>query len=232
MADLDGGKQIMLARTRLDILAVAVAAALAAGGCGGGQTAAGGPTPPGDGKDGDGTGGTGGADTAGGADPGGGTVAPTGLGKAADATVLADNGDHIQLSSAWLNTNAVLVFSRGHWCPFCVRQLTEFGKNNHKVEELGGKLVAITSDPEDPPKLRQKTGATFTIVSDPDLAAIKAFDVLDAGNGIARPAIVIVDKQGRITFRYVGENAADTVAIAVVLAELEKLQAAERKAGG
>jgi len=218
----------MLARAHIHILAAALVMALA--GCGGGRTAAGGPSPPDDGK---GTGGdpTGGDPAGGGTDPGAGTgAAPGGLGKAADATVLAENGDHIQLASAWLNTTAVLVFSRGHWCPFCVRQLTEFGKQNARVEALGGKLVAITADPEDPPKLRQKTGATFTIVSDPDLAAIKAFDVLDAGNGIARPAIVIVDKTGRITFRYVGENAADTVAIAVVLSELDKLQAAEKAA--
>lgn len=220
----------MLARTQFILLSGLVAVAVAVAGCGGGQAGATDPTPPGNGAGGAGAGNGAGDGNGTGTGPGTNTdVAPGGLGKASDATVLADDGAHVQLSSAWLNTNAVLVFSRGHWCPFCVRQLTEFAKNNKRVEELGGKLVAITADAEDPPKLRQKTGATYTIVSDPDLAAIKAFDVLDAGNGIARPAIVIVDKQGRITFRYVGENAADTVAIAVVLAELEKLQAAEKK---
>ena len=37
------------------------------------------------------------------------------LGAAPDATVLAEDGSHVQLASAWLNTNAVLIFLRGHW---------------------------------------------------------------------------------------------------------------------
>lgn len=37
------------------------------------------------------------------------------MGKAADATVLAGDGSHVQLASAWLNTTAVIVFYRGHW---------------------------------------------------------------------------------------------------------------------
>jgi hypothetical protein len=39
---------------------------------------------------------------------------PVGLGMAGDATVL-DNGTHVQLASAWLNSHAVVVFYRGHW---------------------------------------------------------------------------------------------------------------------
>lgn len=39
---------------------------------------------------------------------------PVGLGMASDATVL-DNGTHVQLASAWLNSHAVIVFYRGHW---------------------------------------------------------------------------------------------------------------------
>lgn len=34
---------------------------------------------------------------------------------AKDATVLAEDGSHIQLASAWMNTHAVVIFLRGHW---------------------------------------------------------------------------------------------------------------------
>lgn len=41
--------------------------------------------------------------------------AEEGLGMAKDVTVLAEDGSHVQLQSAWLNTNAVVIFLRGHW---------------------------------------------------------------------------------------------------------------------
>jgi hypothetical protein len=49
---------------------------------------------------------------------GDGTANPTPvevLGTAKDATVLAEDGSHVQLASAWMNTHAVVIFLRGHW---------------------------------------------------------------------------------------------------------------------
>lgn len=37
------------------------------------------------------------------------------MGPAFDATVLAADGSHVQLSAAWAHTTAVIVFYRGHW---------------------------------------------------------------------------------------------------------------------
>ena len=70
-------------------------------------TACGGNTKPGD---------TTPRDTDGAAIDAGPTAPPEvlGLGIASDATVL-DNGSHVQLASAWLNSHAVIVFYRGHW---------------------------------------------------------------------------------------------------------------------
>lgn len=72
--------------------------------------------------------------------------------------------------------------------------------------------------------MRAKAGVTFTLYSDPDLAAIKAWEVLDEANSIARPAAFVVGTDGKIRFRYVGENASDTVLLKVLFAELEKLK--------
>ena len=55
---------------------------------------------------------TGDADKAGGDT---GQPAGKGLGMARDATVLAEDGSHVQLQSAWLDTHAVVIFLRGHW---------------------------------------------------------------------------------------------------------------------
>ncbi|HUH05733.1 MAG TPA: peroxiredoxin-like family protein [Kofleriaceae bacterium] len=144
--------------------------------------------------------------------------------KAADATILAGDGSHVQLQSAWLNTTAVIVFYRGHWCPFCQRQLTELQANLDKFAALNANLIAVSADPEDIEKMRAKVGATFELYADPDLGAIKAFNVLDEGNGIASPAVFIVDQSGTVHYSYIGENASDRVLINVLLAELAKVQ--------
>ena len=41
--------------------------------------------------------------------------APEDLGMAKDSTVLAEDGSHVQMASAWINTHAVIIFLRGHW---------------------------------------------------------------------------------------------------------------------
>jgi peroxiredoxin len=91
--------------------------------------------------------------------------------------------------------------------------------------------VAVSSDPEDPPKMRAKAGVTFQVYADPDLAAITKWGVLDEGNDIALPATFIVDTTGRIVFRYIGENASDRVLLKVILKELQDLKAKAAPAG-
>lgn len=68
---------------------------------------------------------------------------------------------------------------------------------------------------------------TFAIYSDPDLAAIRAFGVLDEANSIARPAVFVVTREGKIGYRHVGERASDTASLDAVFAALEKLQPAK-----
>ena len=64
--------------------------------------------------------------------------------------------------------------------------------------------------------MRAKVGVTFQLYSDPDLSAITKWGVLDEGNDIALPATFIVDRSGKILFRYVGENASDRVLLKVI----------------
>ncbi len=108
----------------------------------------------------------------------------------------------------------------------------ELEKNKDKFEALGANLVAISSDPADAEKIRAKLGITFTIYSDPDLEALQNFGVLDPANAIARPAAFIVSRDGKIQFRYIGENASDTVLLKVLFAELEKLQGGAAEGAG
>jgi len=60
-------------------------------------------------------------------------------------------------------------------------------------------------------RLADKLGLEFSILSDSDRTTIAAYGVVHAGVGlggsdIARPATLILDEDGRVTWRYLTEN--------------------------
>jgi len=73
-----------------------------------------------------------------------------------------------------------------------------------KFEDAGAQVIAISYDKvEVLAKFADEKTITFPLLSDPDSKAIKPFDVLvvDAAgksNGLAKPAIFILDKEGVI----------------------------------
>jgi peroxiredoxin len=57
----------------------------------------------------------------------------------------------------------------------------------------------------------QKSGYTFTFLSDPKLEAIRRYDLVHAGQGengadIARPAEFLIDSSGTVRWRMMTEN--------------------------
>ena len=41
---------------------------------------------------------------------------------------------------------AVLLFYRGHWCPYCRQQLLDFQRAREQLDELGAQVVALSVD--------------------------------------------------------------------------------------
>ena len=41
---------------------------------------------------------------------------------------------------------AVLLFYRGHWCPYCRKQLLDFQRAQEQLNELGAEVVALSVD--------------------------------------------------------------------------------------
>jgi peroxiredoxin len=39
---------------------------------------------------------------------------------------------------------AVLLFYRGHWCPYCRQQLLDFQRAKEQLNELGARVVALS----------------------------------------------------------------------------------------
>jgi len=76
---------------------------------------------------------------------------------------------------------------------------------------MGGEVLAISVDPpEHSREIVEAYGLEFPVLSDPRLTVIDAFGVRHPGGGlegdIARPAIFILDREGRVVWRQLTEN--------------------------
>jgi len=70
-------------------------------------------------------------------------------------------------------------------------------------------------------RVTQVTGAPFPLLADPDHAVAEAYGVYNLlGDGIATPAVFIIDKAGRIVWSYVGQSASDRPSSQTILENL------------
>lgn len=89
-------------------------------------------------------------------------------------------------------------------------------------------IVAISvDDPDVSSSFADEIGLHFPLLSDADLAVAKAYGVAMEGRDIALPAVLIVDRAGRIRFRQVGETAADRAKPDDILRTLAELRGFE-----
>ena len=144
-----------------------------------------------------------------------------------DAPLRRIDGRSISLKQLVGGKPAILVFYRGSWCPYCNLQLSGLRLIEKDVQALGYQLIAITPDrPEEMRKTLDKHALTYTLASDVDAAAMKAFGIayhvdaeltgmlakggidLDKSSGTTHhalpvPSVFIVDADGVIQFEYV-----------------------------
>ena len=82
-------------------------------------------------------------------------------------------------------------------------------------------MIAISADsPADGQKLASELKLTYPILSDVYKNFIRQYGVLHPTEGIARPSMFIVDKQGRIAWKYVGLEASDRPPMDTILQQL------------
>jgi peroxiredoxin len=90
--------------------------------------------------------------------------------------------------------------------------LRSIQKSLDQFSAVGIRPVAISADtPEESRDLCRKAGYTFTFLADPDLEAIKRYDLVHQGQGekgrdIARPGEFLVDTNGVVRWRMLTEN--------------------------
>ncbi len=99
--------------------------------------------------------------------------------QAPDADLRDADNKPIKLSTLWHQTDVLLIFYRGGWCPYCNYQLRQL--SNHLTEFQSRKVVpvAISVDrPGEAIKTRGSYEIRFPVLSDPELIAVKAYRVL------------------------------------------------------
>ncbi len=136
-------------------------------------------------------------------------------------------GNQISLSGQLQNGPVLLIFIRGQWCPFCNAHLKNIQKNIKAINEKGASVLVVS--PELSPFLKktiEKTGAEFSILSDPDQSISEAYGVLFKPKKLEAmmynfllganmkkshahdqellpvPATYIISKEGRIVWRH------------------------------
>jgi len=86
-------------------------------------------------------------------------------------------------------------------------------------------IVGISRDSaEDSERFAERLGLDFPLLSDPDLAIAKAYEVADPE--VAIPSVFVIRQDGTVAWSYVGERMSDRPASQMVLEALDGITSA------
>jgi peroxiredoxin len=151
---------------------------------------------------------------------------------APDFLVVDQHERPVTLSGLLGRGPVVLVFYRGHWCPFCRRQLSRLQASLRRFEDRGAQLVAVSIDaPVLSRALADELGLEFTLLCDTTSAVVDLYGVrnrlLGIKSGIPHPAVFIIDAVGIVRFREVRHNYRRRISASRILRNLDLLQGAK-----
>ena len=164
--------------------------------------------------------------------------------KAPAFTARNQNGKMISLEEELKKGPVVLVFYRGQWCPYCNSQLKKLEDSLSFITAKGATVIAVTAEkPQNISKTIDKTKALYSILLDDGLKIMKSYDVsykvegdmlakyksygidftqANGSNGanLPVPALFIINKEGKIIYRYFDVNYQNRASVADVLEHL------------
>lgn len=124
----------------------------------------------------------------------------------------------------------LVIFFRGHWCPYCRRYLGKLRDHWPRLQERVTQIVAIS--PEPPATLRsfaRELALPFPLLSDPDGDVI---DRYGARNGfrsaravLPHPSVFLVDAGGFIRHRSIDRNYKKRTTVRTILGWLDEANA-------
>ena len=174
------------------------------------------------------------------------SLLPLAVGSKAPAfTAQMPDGQAVSLKEMLAKGPVVLVFYRGAWCPYCNRHLNALQDSLNMLQAKGAQVLAVTPTTlENVAKTKEKTGATFPIVSDQGMKIMQAYNVrfamdqgtierykgygmnMDKINGqnganLPIPATYVIGQDGSIQYVHFDSNYAKRSSVKAILAAME-----------
>ncbi|MFV7782708.1 peroxiredoxin-like family protein [Shewanella marisflavi] len=163
------------------------------------------------------------------------TISPLLNGQQVPKVLVKDlQGETVELKQLLQGKPSVIFFYRGGWCPFCNAQMGQLQAIEGDLLKMGFQLIGISPDaPEELRASMTKNDLNYTLVSDADLNAMRAFGLayfssqsiterymskMQLNNRLWKnaageerlvlpvPAVYITDKTGLVHFQYLNPN--------------------------
>ena len=134
-------------------------------------------------------------------------------------------GELAKLRDASVGRAVVVVFFRGHWCPYCRRYLAKLQEHLPRLRAAGAHLVAISPEPPGTSRaLAAELGLSFPLLSDADGGVVNRYGTrngfLGGGSVLPHPSVFVVDPAGAVRFRSIDRNFKKRTTIRSLLAAL------------
>lgn len=107
----------------------------------------------------------------------------------------------------------VLAFFPGAFTGVCTREACTFRDGLKAFEEAGARIIGVSVDSPFAQKAwAEQHGLTFTLLSDFNRQAVKAFGVEDPNfakgflPGVAKRSVFVLDGEGKFTYRWVSDD--------------------------
>ena len=124
----------------------------------------------------------------------------------------------------------LVVFYRGHWCPYCRRYLGKLRDHWPRLRERGAQVVAISPEPPATSRvLAEQLSLPFPLLSDSQGRVIDAYGVRNGFRAaravLPHAAVFVIDAGGFVRFRGIDRNFKKRTTIRTILASLDAIAA-------
>ena len=98
----------------------------------------------------------------------------------------------------------------------------ELQRNYEAVQEAGAEVIALAVTPvASVDGVQRSTGATYPILADPAHQVAEAYGVYSLlGDGLAAPAVFVIETDGRIAWSHIGQHSGDRPSVQAILEQL------------
>lgn len=144
---------------------------------------------------------------------------------APDFSLKDTTGKTVALADYRDKENVVLAFYRGESDVYSINWLRALNDDYLEIRALDADILAISSDRENECAfMKDKYSLSFKVLPDPGCNVIKMYKVFDDFTNTATSAAFVIDRSGRIRYKYVSGAPPDIPDDVKVIETLRKME--------